>query len=286
VRESKRVNAFRLGLAKQIPRFPNNKASLRVLQAKPLGALLIDYVNWAIRYVAPRPRAIVLESSAKSDPRWQSLSSDIQALLSKAKHGHDLTPHLSTKVHTHGFTPAASASGPDVDRWADKDMLLNVMGLYHFHFDAAPHNRMRSDDVLFAHVTRETFTVIGIFDHTVFEVPDPPGPMTADRSRLWESFVERATRDVPAGSPGVLSPITNSGHSIWIRQLASAYARKIAEVDPKLDNPSYIRDLYQQAGFSVPAKPKLRWHMQVLDLGLLDKEDRGFGPLLKGQEWR
>jgi hypothetical protein len=137
VTESKRVKAFRLGLAKQIQKFPNNKASLQVLQAKALPQLLIDYANWAIRYVPPRPRAIVLESSATSDPRWQSLSSEIHVLLSKVKHGHDLTAHLSRR-RTRGFTPTASAMGPGVDRWADKDMLLNVWGLASFSFRCSP----------------------------------------------------------------------------------------------------------------------------------------------------
>jgi hypothetical protein len=153
-----------------------------------------------------------------------------------------------------------------VDRWADKDMLLNVMGYHHFHLDAAPHNRMRSDDVLFAHVTRETFTVIGIFDHAVFEV-DPAKPMMAERNRLWEIFDERAARTALPGSVVVLSLIIASGHSIYLNNLSKNYARAIRETDPKLDDPRFVRCLYQQAGISVPAKPKLRWHLQYLDLG-------------------
>ena len=43
------------------------------------------------------------------------------------------------------------------------------MGYHHLHFDAAPSSQVRSDDVLFAHVTRDTLTVVGIFNHTVFE---------------------------------------------------------------------------------------------------------------------
>jgi hypothetical protein len=51
---------------------------------------------------------------------------------------------------------------------------------------------MRSDNVLFGRVTPDTFTVIGIFDHAVFEVSDLAKPMTAERNRLWEIFDERA----------------------------------------------------------------------------------------------
>jgi hypothetical protein len=274
--EAKRIKAFRLGLAKQIPKFPNNRASLQLLQAKALGPLLIDYANWAIRYVAPRPRAIVLEPSATSDARWQSLYSDIQVLLSKVKQ-HDLTAHLSPKVRTRGYTPSASSGkGPGVNRWADKDMLLNVMGYHHFHFDAAAPNQPQSDDVLFAHVTRDTFTVVGIFNHTVFEPPDPGKSMTAEKNRLWEIHWERETRAQPPGSVVVLSPIVLSGHSIYFVNLSMNYARVIKHIDSKLDDPGYVRGLYQTANLPVPAKPKLRWHLQYLDLGLLDKEKRFF----------
>jgi hypothetical protein len=275
--ESKRIKAFRLDLARQIPKFP--KASLRVLHAKALGPLLIDYANWRIRYVPPRPRAVVLESSATNDRRWQSLSSAIQALLSKVERGDDLTPHLSRKPHTRGLTPAASGVGPHVNRWADKDMLLNVMGYHHFHFDALP---KRSDNVLFAHVTRETFTVVGIFDHTVFKFSNRTKLMTDQRNRLWQIFEERAKRDAPTGATVVLSPIVLSGHSIYFVNLSSNYARVIAHIDPKLDDSSYVRGLYQRAGLSVPAKPTLSWHLNYLDLGLLDKETGVFFLLCKG----
>jgi hypothetical protein len=276
--ESKRIKAFRIDLAKQIPKFPNNKASLRVLQAKALGPLLIDYANWKIRYVPPRPRVVVLEPSATNDLRWQSLSSDIQALLSKVEHGDDLTSHLSRAPHTRGFTPATSGVGSRVDRWADKDMLLNVMGYHHFHLEAFP---MRSDDVLFAHVTRETFTVVGIFNHTVFEFSDPT-VMTAERDRLWHIFGERTTRGAPTGTTVVASLVTLSGHSIYFVNLSKNYARVIANIDPRLDTPNYVRGLYQQASLSVPARPKLSWHLNYLELGLLNKETGVFFLLCKG----
>ncbi|MCP1744928.1 hypothetical protein ABIF65_006581 [Bradyrhizobium japonicum] len=62
VTESNRVRAFRLRIAKDIPKFPNDRASLQALQSKSLRALLIDYGNWKIRYIAPRARAVVDES--------------------------------------------------------------------------------------------------------------------------------------------------------------------------------------------------------------------------------
>lgn len=274
--ESKRVETFRLEIAKKIPKFPNNRASLKELQSKSLGALLIDYGNWAIRYIAPRPRAVVVESTASADSRWQTLAPEIQSLLEKVKSGADLTPHLSLQPHTRGFTPPAAEPGLDFDRWADKDMLLNVMRYHHLHFDAAPGNGMRSDDVLFARVTRNEFTVVGIFNHTVFEQTQPNAAMTAERDRLWQIFDERSSGGHAPGVVIVQTVITLSGHSFEVKQAAAEYARVVTKIDPHLDDPNYVRSLYEQAGIPVPKRPKVEWHLHFLDLGLLDKNMGAF----------
>jgi hypothetical protein len=83
VEESKRIKAFRHSTAKDIPKFPNDKATLTVLEQKPLASLLIDYANWAIRYIAPRPRAVLIEQMASNDPRWKVHEAEIQVLLNK-----------------------------------------------------------------------------------------------------------------------------------------------------------------------------------------------------------
>lgn len=280
--ETKRIKNFRLSIAKQIPRFPNDKASLQILEAKSLGALLIDYANWAIRYVATRPRRVIIESTAINDRRWASWEADIRQLLRKVETGDDLTPHLSLKPHTRGFTPAASAQGPDVDRWADKDMLLNVMGYHHLHLDAAPTQGMRSDEMVFAQVTRDTFTVVGIFDHSVFEATTPTAVMTAERERLWEIFDERTTRGVPPGAVVMTPPIATSGHPVQLVMMASDYARTIHAIDPKLNDRSYVQGLFEEAHAPVPAKPELRWRMHFLDLCLVDKAETCAFVLRKG----
>ena len=79
--ESKRVKAFRLGIAKEIPKFPNDKATLQALEASSLASLLIHYNNWATRYVSARPRAVSIESRASSDSRWSKFANEISAFL-------------------------------------------------------------------------------------------------------------------------------------------------------------------------------------------------------------
>lgn len=272
--ESKRVKAFRLEIAKDIPKFPNDKATLQALESYSLASLLIHYNNWAIRYVSPRPRTVSIEPPATSDPRWSMLANKIANFLDKVRNGEDLTPNLSLEPHTRGYTPASAQKGLDVDRWADKDFLLNVMGYHHFHLGqvAQPNGfAARTDDLLFAKVSRDHFTVVALFDHSVFEKPENPAEaMTKERERLWAIFGEHSSRGIAPGSIYIPSAITTSGHSMHAVRMAEDYARVVREIDPKLDNIDFLKKLYAPAGEQCPKKPRLRWYLSHLDLGLLD----------------
>lgn len=71
-----------------------------------------------------------------------------------------------------------------------------------------------------------------------------------------------------------------SGHPLAVVRTAQDHIRVLQEIDPKLDDPVYVRGLYP-AG-SVPAKPKVKWFYRHLDLGLLDEAASFFGGLRYG----
>ena len=221
--ESKRIQNFRFTIAGEIPRFPNNKETLRQLRESPLASVLIYYHHWIVRYVRPRPRTVDIEATVTSDSRWARLEGRIAKFLDKVKTGADLTPHLSVEPHTRGYTPASSRVGPTVDRWADKDFLLNVMGYHHFHLGETigPNGvAVRTADVLFAKVARERFIAIGIFGHSVFSrARTATDEMTFERERLWRTFTEHSTRGLPPGSIYIPASITTSGHSLQLAHL-------------------------------------------------------------------
>jgi hypothetical protein len=278
--ESTRVKTFRLKVAKEIPKFPNDKNTLNSLESESLATLLIHYTNWAVRYVSNRPRAVHIETTASSDARWPRLKAEIESFLEKVKKGEDLAPHLSLDPHTRGYTPASSAKGAQADRWADKDFLLIVMGYHHFHLGLATEAKgfiTRSNDLLFAKVSRDDFTVIAILDHSVFDMSrTPTGDMTKERERLWSMFDAHSTKGLPPGSVYIPAMITTSGHSLHLVRLAQEYARIVREIDPKLDDISYVQEMYQRAGMPCPKKPKIAWHLNFLDLGLLDSSSNMF----------
>lgn len=281
--ESPRVRKFRLSVAKAIPKFPNDRATLELLEAKSLGSLLIDYANWAYRLIPPRPRSVVIEPSLTSDRRWKKLATSTQALLQLATAGDDLNPRLSEKAFRRGFTPATSQSGPDVDKWKDKDFLLNVMGYHHLHLSPVIERSglaKRTNDVLFAQVTRDKFQAIGFFDHSVFERTDAVSQvMTDERNRLWEIY---ETRGRIPGAFYVMGPIATSGHAIQHVRLADRYAQIVAAIDPKLDDLATRAEVFPNLSAPALKAMKLEWRFNFLDFGLCDHSAMAFHVLQMG----
>lgn len=265
--------AFRTDVAKQLPKFPNDKATLQTLQKTSVGELLIHAANWLIRYVRPCPRAVRIEPTVKTDSRWAANSDAINALLAKIGAGTDLTPHLSRLIHTRGYTPAAAKQGTTVDRWADKDMLLNIMGYHHLHLQTNP----PSDLMLFAQITRTDCDVVALANHSVFEQNGASaGVMTPERKQLWDIFDERTKRGAPPGAVVIPTLIATSGHPYLIVRRAQEYAQLIELIDPNLDDREYVKSLYSQAGLPPPSEIDFEWCLYFLDFGLLNKKTKQF----------
>lgn len=272
---SKRIRKLRAEIIATIPKFPNDKATKSELESKHLTDLLVDYLNWAARLIVQRPRKVVVEEEVTKDGRWPSLSVAFSSLQQNVEEGNDLTPFLSLKAQEKGYTPAASGTGPDTDRWADKDFLLNVMGFYHLHLGRVRDGAKisdRTDEVIFAKVDREKFVVIGIFDHSVFEPTDAPTKtMTSERERLWAIFDKYSMQGVPANSLVIPTMIMTSGHNYKVVRLAQEYTRIIREFDPKIDDRSYIESIYRDAGVVSPKNAKFEWYLRGTDIGIFDK---------------
>jgi hypothetical protein len=251
---SKRIKALQRELIAQVPRFPNDKASLKAMQAKSLTDLLIIFIAWRLRHVGIRARMVTGRSDLAGDPRATALAANIDAFQKVVEDGGDLTPYLSIEPRTKGYSPAAEGKGPDKDSWADKDLLLNVMGLHHFHLgltiEAAGH-AARTNELLFASVTRDTLDIIGLFDHAAFE-HEVDGTLTSERQKLWSAY---EAREAAASLPGQLSVggfsglgITISSHPVAVVRTAQDHVRVLREIDPKLEDPVYVRGVYPPDG--------------------------------------
>jgi hypothetical protein len=254
------------------------------MESKPLIDLLITYIGWRLRCVAQRPRKVAGRSNLAGDPRAVALKPNIDAFIEAVEGGNDLTPYLSLE-HSRGYTPAADPAAGGTKTWADKDFLLNVMGLHHFHLglttEAAGH-AARTNEVLFASVTRDAFEILGLFDHAAFEHEDD-GTMTPERVKLWRAY---QVREAAGALPGQLMiggygnfGIAASSQPLAVTRAAQRHVGRIREIDPKLDDPAYVKTLFGEA---TPAKPKLKWWYKHLDFGLLDEPTALFGFLERG----
>ena len=281
--ESKRARKLRLSLVRAIPKFPNTKETKDELEAISLSQLFIHYFNWAYRYVSIRPREVEIQPTAFKDKRWGRLRGKIDTLLEKVRNGKDLTPHLSLQAHRRGYTPAAATTGPDTDRWADKDFFLSTMGYHHFHLGERIENggfATRTDEVVFALVAREKFTVVAICDHSVFEFSR--SEMNAERERLWSIFDEHVNRGATPGTVVISSPIATSGHPVHLARMAQEYSWVVREMDPKLEDREFVNSLYVDAGLEAPKNPKFEWRLNFTDLGIYEKNHALFFVVRRG----
>lgn len=283
-----RIDKFRNALAKEIPIFPNKKPVRQELIDMKLQDLLVAYMAWRLRFVRAAKRTIVTEQSATNDMRWKKQKSGIDFLLQKVQRGEDLTPHLSRRAITKGYTPKnCSANNKRPVCWEDKDYLLNVTSCHHFHLgttiEKAGHVTP-TNDVLFAVVSRDLFRIVGIFNHEVFD-DETTDTMPSERERLWKLHDSIIHEGIPAGTIFSGGGFGNKGMMMdgtpyAIVSNAIDYRKKIEEIDRKMDDISFLTQAIP--GITIPSKAKFRWHMNILDLGVLETTSQQFFIFRKG----
>jgi len=241
-----RIEAFRHWLADAIPvQLPNKPAREQQIKVAmrniDLTKLLVIYLSWRQRLITPRPRTVTTRGDVKQHPRWSMHQSEVEAFLKKVEIGDDLTPHLSRRVFNRGYWPAAHTSSGN--KWGDKDFMLNVLGFQHFHFSSAidPNGlAVGGSDVLFARVSKETFEVLGLFDHSVFSMDDP-STMTPERQRAWDIHQDMIEKETRPGAVVISNMISLSGHSTVTVRAAQRVAKIVGQLDPNLDDPEFFR---------------------------------------------
>jgi len=155
-------------MIKELPKTPNSKATVEELEAQSVASILFYFVNWVNRMVPCRSRTIRVVKESLLDVRWQQKRKQIDSFLIDVERGKDLSPYLSTKVALRGYVPSGLINEGVYGKWEDKDFVLSTTGFHHFHLDKYKPSVTRSDEMIFARVTRKNFYVLGVFNHSVF----------------------------------------------------------------------------------------------------------------------
>ncbi|MDX5406216.1 MAG: hypothetical protein LPK11_04100 [Chromatiaceae bacterium] len=282
---SGRIKKLKDNLIKELPFFPNDKETLEELKNQDINNVLLHYIHWKTRLIPARVRKVQIAPDVTADRRWRNLKENINSLLKKVRNGEDLTPYLSKRAHKNGYTPRQRIVDGEADSWDDKDQILNTKGFHHFHLDMELETSglsKRTDDVLFAHVTRDSFHAVGIFDHSVFDSSSDGENLSDERNRMWEIHKKYVTIGMEPGTVYMSNIIMSSGHPMYLLRMADYYADIIKNTDPQLEQREFVNDIYDQAKLSRPNKFKLEWHLDGLDLGLVDKKNGVFFNALQG----
>lgn len=289
-----RLVEFHRRLAELIPCRPETPDVRAALVAQQLPELLMTYLNWAARFVAPRRRAVSYSRAFWSEPRLATFGGAVLELERKIGEGADLTPHLSKKVHTHGFVPDRPSGGPD---WENKDFALNAFGAHHLHL-GRPNAAGRGNytkELVFARFEARHAHMLMLGDHNSFHdgtLAAAAGRMNAETGAVlhgvipepepfgWRDQVRLAVRGITSvgavdGQATIGPMLSTAGTNYYHTRLGDEIMLNIEHYEPLMDDPATIGDLLNPAARQrLPAHPTFGWAMQYSSLLLVEEGTR------------
>jgi len=140
--------------------------SNEALGSLSLSALLVEYRTWRGRFIAPQPRAVQVSTELQASAAAQTNDQALSILRQKIEVGDDLTPHLSTRIHT----PFENIEAPSLEHRTDRDSMLAEWGIHHLHLSKQRRRGAvrRGNEVLFAAFTNDVAFLIDIRAHPKF----------------------------------------------------------------------------------------------------------------------
>jgi hypothetical protein len=292
-----RLHAFHKKLAELIPCEPKSaRADLHRMGAREL---LGRYVNWADRFVPPRPRRVVTWEGFLRHGSPRSHREAVYDLVKKIEAGDDLTPFLSDQIHRFGY-----ALGKDENtkrhgiEWGDKDYALNAFETHHLHL-----RTKGSRELLHVSFSRDDAFLVMLGNHKSFDdgtlaqaiaearvgtahelkgILGPAQPRSMhERDKLQRYGFTTAYR--VDGRTVLGAFLSTAGASPLHSRHADRIMITINELDPQLDEPDFGRDVFERNGRPYPAAPNFEWIMQYCDLCLVETSTRVGFPMVK---WR
>lgn len=292
--ERPRPRRFLEHVAGMIPCEPEAaRADLHRMSAR---ALLDRYVNWADRYVMPRPRRVI---TWEGFVRHGSAQAHWEAVLQMAKRieaGDDLTPFLSDQIGHFGYMSAKrkNAKRHGIEWRKDKDYVLNAFDTHHLHL-----REKGSRELLYVVFYRNEAFLVMVGDHKSFD--DGTLARAVTESRLGTSYELKGilshprprheqnklprygymTDDQVDGRTVLSANISRAGTSPLHSRHAFRVFLKVKELEPQLDEPGFGREAFERNGRPYPAAPNFEWVMQHCDLCLIETTTRVGFPMLK-----
>ncbi len=296
-----RIARFCTRIISSIPCKPETTETRAELEAMPLSQLILAYVNFADRFVAPRPRKVIYAPDFWTTRSARDHIDSVLQIEREIKNGADLEPRLSDKIHAEGYASVdVDENGKRIfHRWADKDFALNAYGVHHLHM----HTKVRKKgtrELLYIEFSRSQALIIMVGDHNSFH--DGSLEAAVARNRAASGFVLKEC--LPSRTPyaagenhrqarygistafdigGALVPtamLASSGHSARSKYLADHIALAVENIDPHLEDPGYVERAFGAHAGLLSKSPIFEWYFDHLDLLLVDTKSRVVGTIV------
>jgi hypothetical protein len=223
------------------------------------------------------------------------------------REGGDLTPYLSSSVHTHGFTSSAARRGI---AWQDsqghKDLALNSYDVHHLHLKPCKAGGKRSggsQPLLYVGVSRDELLLLMLGDHNSFNDGSLHAAVCEHRAQSGfdikgiagfsqpisdKEAVKMSRYGIAAGSQTgnkfVVAGLMSSAGTAYVHQRRADEIYELAEDwEPKLDDPALRQGIAETYSIQLSKQGKLKWYFNHADFGIHDCETRKSYTLLP---WR
>jgi hypothetical protein len=283
--ERPRLRRFRESLAGLIPCDPEDVCV--DLHKMAVRELLGRYLNWADRYVAPRPRHVVTWEGFLRHGSPQPHLEAVHDLAKKIEAGDDLKPFLSDRIDRFGYVrPKAHENNkPPGLEWGDKDYALNAFETHHLHLTSKG-----TKELLYVSFSRDEAFLVMVGDHKSFddgtlaqaiaearvgtwqEIDDVLGP-ALPRTMSEQNQLQRRgfSTAFQVGEKMVMGALlSTAGTSPLHNMHAARMINCMISVDPQLDTPGFGRERFEEHGWAYPATPAFDWTMRYCDLWLVE----------------
>jgi hypothetical protein len=281
---SPRPHAFHEKLADLIPCEPETARADLYQMSTP--ELLVRYLNWADRHVAPRPRRVITWEGFVRHGSAHLHREAVYDLAQKIDAGDDLTPFLSERISRFGYvSPENNKRKRRGVEWRDKDYALNAFETHHLHLKLTG-----TQALLYVCFSRNDAFFVMVGDHKSFDdgtlaqavaecrvgtalefkgVLGPARPHNVREQNRLERYGFSTYSQV--GGHTVMSALLSSaGTAVQHTMHAKSISRAIKKIEPQLDDASFCQKLFGQSGITCPATPVFQWVMRHCDLCLAE----------------
>jgi hypothetical protein len=285
--ERPRLRRFRESLAGLIPCDPQDvRVDLYKMEPREL---LGRYINWADRYVAPRPRQVeTWEGFLRHGSLEPHVIEAVRDLAKMIEAGDDLTPFLSEDIRRSGYVRSKAQDNNKprgVVEWRDKDYALNAFETHHLHLKPKG-----TEELLYVIFSRDLAFLVMMGDHKSFDDgtldqaiaeartgtslkiegvlgPARPRSMSEQHGLQRHAFSTAFQVDGQMVMGALLSTDgTSPLHTMYANRVIDCMIR----LDPQLDVPGFGREWFEQNGWAYPATPAFEWAMRYCDLWLIE----------------